>query len=303
MTNCQFLCCMSKQRNAAAPAKAGKTRSERKQSMFLHLGRIKVQIGPNKSTATAVAMVLLAVIAWAFAPFVTAAKLSMLYLIADNGKKSGRADGNVYMRNGRVRGFKVPALVQNAYTGTARSLLALFSSGWAALTQSERDTWLNVTNVFKSNRFGQQIPVKGKELFVQRNTNLNYIGASTISTYVDSEGVAGSLLTDGAVTVTAGLITTANIVFDPSPSDATVKHLVYATATLPAGVSRPKGSAYRLIGVMDASETSPFDVASMYTTKYGAIAAVGQKVGFKLVPINVTTGQAGVATVFVVEVN
>ena len=42
------------------------------------------------------------VMAIAHASGETATGTAMLYMLAENGKKSGRADGNVYMRNGSL---------------------------------------------------------------------------------------------------------------------------------------------------------------------------------------------------------
>lgn len=239
--------------------------------------------------------------AWASGGALT---LSALYLFANDGKISGRQSGSVKTRNGVERMFVVPRLVQNAYTSFARVLLSTYSSAWAALTQDQRDSWINVDNVFTSNRFGVQIPIRGKALFVQRNSNLTLAATgTTLDTYVPSEGVASSILTDATVSTTAGAITTAELVFAPSPTAATVEHLVFATAVQNAGISRPKASAYRLIGQMPNGSATPFDVLALYTAKYGTAAVIGQKVGFKITPIDNTTGQAGVSSIFVVEVS
>src|SRR5262245_32873673 len=80
--------------------------------------------------------------------------LCMLYLWANNGKMSGRADGNVYMRNGRTRGFRVPSLVRNAYTSLVRSIFTGFSQAFSNLTSDQILSWDNFSYV-KSNRFAQ----------------------------------------------------------------------------------------------------------------------------------------------------
>ncbi len=293
-----YLCGMSKQLKVTSLAG---TKHPKPSATMVHMAKL-VRKMPLKSIA---ALLLFGSITYLFSASLTggALSLSALYLFANDGKISGRQSGSVKTRNGVERMFVVPRLVQNAYTSIQRTLLSTYSSAWASLLQAERDSWLNVDNVFSSNRFGVQIPIKGKALFIQRNANLANLGITPLTSYVASEGVASSWLTDGTVATTAGLITTANIVFTPSPTDATVDHLVYATATLPAGVSRPKGSAYRLIGVMVGGSATPFNVLTMYTAKYGNIATVGQKIGFAITPINVNTGQAGVKSVFVVEVS
>lgn len=229
-------------------------------------------------------------------------KLSALYAFANDGIISGRQDNSVKMRNGVERRFVVPRLVRNAATGLARGVFSLFSSAWAGLTNSERASWNNVDNVFRSNRVGRQITIKGKQLFIQRNVNLVDVGASTINDYVPSEGVAASILTDGSAALTAGALTTLEIVFAPTPTDGVVSHKVFATAPLPTGVSRPKSSAYRLITVMPPASASPFDILTAYTTKYGAAATVGQRIGIRLEPVNENTGQLSGVSEFLIEV-
>jgi hypothetical protein len=234
----------------------------------------------------------------------TTAGECMLYIFANNGKLSGRADGNVYMRNGRVRGFIVPRLVQNGYTTLQRSLFAQFSSGWSALTQSEQDSWINVDNVFKSNRFGQSKNVRGKELFIERNVNLVMIGIAPINSYVMSEGVAGITGLDSAGATTTGALTTLSLIFSPTPTSAGVSHLIFATPVLGAGINRPKQSSFRLIPfIMGSGSASPQNILTDYTTKFGSVASTGQKIGIKVVPIDENTGQAGIPIVQVITLS
>src|SRR5688572_2899067 len=79
---------------------------------------------------------------------------AILYIFAFNGKVSGRMDGNVLMRNGRGRGFSVPALVQNSYTMTARGRFSTFSTQYSGLLAAEILAWSNF-EMQVSNRFGQ----------------------------------------------------------------------------------------------------------------------------------------------------
>lgn len=230
------------------------------------------------------------------------ASSAILYLFAFNGKVSGRMDGNVLMRNGRGRGFTVPALVRNAYTVLQRALLSSLSSGWAALTDGERDSWLNVTNVFKSDRFGQQKAVKGKSLFVERNQNLINVGEPTITSYIPSDGVGAITAADPNIAVTTGVITTLTIDVEPDPTPAGQTTLVFATAQLGAGINRPGQSAFRLIGAQAGGSASPLNVLAVYTAKYGAVAQSGTKIFFQLKPVNIETGQAGIPIQTVVTV-
>ena len=297
-----YICAMSKSKKAAEkPAEGNKFNQALATLVKLAQANKAKYAKLNKGNVILVCLLATGLISFHFS--LGSMQLAALYAFANDGVISGRQSNSVKTRNGIERRFVVPRLVRNAYTAAARALLSLFSSGWAGLTDSQRSSWNDVDNVFKSNRLGQSITIKGKQLFVQRNTNLLNAGVGSITDYLPSEGVAGSILTDGTVGTTTGAITSANIVFATSPTDATVETLVYATAPLPAGVSRPKNSAYRLITVMPNGSTTPFNLLTAYTTKYGTAATIGQKIGFRLIPIDNTTGQAGVISDFVVAVS
>lgn len=229
--------------------------------------------------------------------------VAALYMFANDGVISGRQSGSVKMRNGRERRFVVPSLIRNAYTAAARYTLSVLSSGWATLTDVQRNSWLTVENVFKSDRFGRAFKLSGKALFIERNANLLQTGIAVIDTYAPSEGVLGSILTDGTATTTAGLITTMNVVYAATPTDTSVEHKLFATAPLPAGVSKPKQSAYRLITVIPNGTATPFDCLAAYTAKYGNVATIGQKIGFQLSPVNNKTGELSGISQFIVVVN
>lgn len=219
--------------------------------------------------------------------------LSMLYLLANNGKLSGRADGNVYMRNGRVRGYVVPSLVQNAYTQLQRTQLALLSSAYRALSPTEQESWINLSGLFRSNRWGNPIEIKGKAAYVLLNMNLFNIGVNPLPT-------APLLLSVPSITALAVASdksdSTVDITFAPDPTDIDVLHLVYATACMSPGVYRPSSSRYRLIGVILGGATGPELMGSNWLTKFGALT-VGMKIFVKVIGINSGTGQASPAAI------
>ena len=265
--------------------------------MIAHLSKLgKEGIANIRQVKPLMWLLLIIAGALAFLAPVGLAAKAMLYLIADNGKKSGRASGNVYMRNGRVRGFVVPALVQNAYTTAARALLAQLSQGWSALTDANRLTWDSITWLFKSDRFGNPKLVKGKAAYVMLNANLVNVAQSPIADApVASDGVAGV----ESVTVTPDQSTgELNIGFSPTPTTAGITHLLFATAPFSAGVSRPSASRFRLIDTILPATATPYDAASAYTTKFGSAwkdnaGYVGAKIGILLKPINIITGVEG----------
>lgn len=214
--------------------------------------------------------------------------LGMLYSLANDGKLSGRADGNVYMRNGRIRGMKVPRLVQNNATQRVRSAFGNNSSAWRSLTQSEQNSWIDARGFFTTDRFGRSVEVTGKALYNMLNQNLFLAGKTPISTAPSPEAVAG--LTSLSATFTLGP-TASTLVFTPTPTDGDTVLLVEATSPQGNGINRPGRGAFRGIGIIAAGSASPATVASMYTARF-VTPVVGQKVFFRVTAINTNTGQA-----------
>jgi hypothetical protein len=219
--------------------------------------------------------------------------VAMLYIRGDNGRMSGRASGNVYMRNGRSRQFVVPRLVQNSYTSGARSLFSSFSSAWSTLTTSQQNTWNNVNDVFKSDRFGNPVLIRGKQLYIERNCNLVGVGIAAINTYVNPVVMPTITTLTPTGTEVAGLLTVLSNAFAPSPTDATVNYKVYATPALSNGIQRPRSSQFRLISIVAHGQSTPYNALTAYTTKFGTFCPANSNIFFKWVPVSITTGQMG----------
>lgn len=210
----------------------------------------------------------------------------MLYSIANNGKLSGRADGNVYMRNGRVRSMKVPRLVRNTYTQSARGLFANFSSAWRSLSADDQLTWLNY-ETFRYDRFANAINVRGNQAFIATNVNLSNIGEATLTRAPKPDSSEAVQLVSLSATTSS-----LDLYFIPVLIGTS---LIYATTGLSAGINRPSQSAFRLIGIADLTTASPADIFSIYTAKFGN-PIVGTKIFLQVINVGTTSGQASAIT-------
>jgi len=275
------------------PEKSTDKKAKGKSVMELHMNKVAAAIKANASSIVGVTIMVILGIWSTEAAVASGTAYAMLYSVANNGKFSGRADGNVYMRNGRIRAFTVPALVQNAYTSLQRSIFSGLSSGWNGLTDAQRRSFIDATGFFTSDRFGNQIPVKGKELYVRLNGNLTDIGMTLLTEAPIPEAIPGITSLTATIDDSGN---TFSLAFQPTPTDATVTHLVYATAQLSPGVYRPGASQFRLINVIDPSQATPVDINAAYVTKFGA-PLTGRKIFVKLVPVNINTGQAGIGII------
>ena len=255
-----------------------------------------VQSLRNTSASTKILLVLFCIgfaLTIIFAP-AGIVSLAMLYSIADNGKKSGRSDGNVYMRNGRVRGFKMPSLVQNAATTLQRVSFGGLSSGWNALTETQRNSWLNATGFSTIDRMGHSITLVGKQLYVALNRALFNAGQFPITTAPTPSGIAQPT---GATLTGAAAVPALSLAFTPTPVPANTSYVVYATGMKSAGTARPGSSQFRLLKVMAAASASPNNLLVAYNARWGTLVA-GRKVFVKIVAVNNLTGEesAGLVT-------
>ena len=215
--------------------------------------------------------------------------LFALYQFANNGLVSGRTGGDVKMRNGRSRGMKVPALVRNVNTTLARAILASVSSLWATLTPEQVVAW-NSYKVTSSDRFGVMHIYGGKTAFVRLNCNLTNIATSVI---LDPPV--------GAVSPIA--IEIVHLIVDSTTSTMTVTTAatplgyakVFATAPLPANVSRPAKSAFRFFTIFDSSVGGTYDFTTAYIARFG-LPPVGSRVFLQLVNVSDFSGVASAVT-------
>ena len=235
----------------------------------------------------------IAFIALMFVPMLGKAigvKLGALYLFGDNGKKSGRTGGNVYQRNGRVREFKVPALVRNTYTSFVRSVFATYSSAFRALTPEQILEWNSYVGT-SSDRFGRMIEVKGKQAFIRLNGNLANSNQSSITDPpVSGIPPLATLLAPPTIAVGAAQF---DLPYTVNPTGAFTE--IFATACLSAGVSRPASSKFRMITVVDTTVASPADLYAAYVAKFG-IPVAGSNIFVRAKVIGDSSGLASAIT-------
>lgn len=261
---------------------------------FVMLGDVKV--AKSQLTAAQLAkyavkgVVALLMFALMFVPIIGkigASKLGMLYLIGDNGLKSGRASGNVYLRNGRVRQFRVPRLVRNANTSTVRATFALFSSTFRSLTSDEIAAW-NSFKATASDRFGRTIIVTGKQAYIRLNALLASVFSPAIT--VPPVSIPSPTPTEDVVILT-NTTSVLRLSYTDNPEGATTQ--LWATPQLSAGVSRPGQSQFRLIGIIDTTTGGVgLAVTTAYEARFGALVAGGQI----FVQMKVVDGSFGLAS-------
>lgn len=206
---------------------------------------------------------------------------------------SGKLGGHVQSRNRGgpyVRTRVTPLNPNTPFQIAAKQTLAVFSETWRTLLQSQITAWNEaVDNFKKTDVFGEIRRPTGKNLFTRLNINLASIGIASISdppapTTIPEPTITGVTIEEGTNTF--------EIAF--TGGSGTVGFQIWATESLSPGVSFSK-PFFRLFTTEDGAVASPIDVDAAYRARFGD-PVVGQKIFVKLVPIENTTGQAGIGS-------
>ena len=206
---------------------------------------------------------------------------------------SGKLGGHVQSRNRGgpyVRTRVTPLNPNTPFQIAARQTLAVFSETWRTLTQAQITAWNEaVDNFKKTDVFGEIRRPTGKNLFTRLNINLASIGIGSISDPPAPTTIAEPTITGVTIDEPGN---TFDIAF--SGGSGNVGFQIWATESLSPGVSFSK-PFFKLFTTEDGAVASPIDVDAAYRARFGD-PVVGQKIFVKLVPIENTTGQAGIGS-------
>lgn len=202
----------------------------------------------------------------------------------------GKVAGIVYSKNAAgayIRQKVSPTQSLTTRRGLVRSRLTNLSKFWSAsLTASQVAAW----NSFSKNNpvtdvFGRSQTLSGIQTYCRLNAIILNVGGTQIDDPPASLTIQG--ITTIAATAAAGT-PALSIVFGPSPLDTNVCLNVFATQQLPVGRTFTK-PFMRWIFASAAAATTPANVLSAYTAKFGALVA-GTKIGLLVNVADKTTG-------------
>lgn len=205
----------------------------------------------------------------------------------------GKVGGHVASKNRSGAYFRTkvtPSNPQSTAQAAIRSLMASLSAAWRALTQAQRNAWNGaVANFQRTNVFGDNVQLTGKNLFQYLNMNRLGIGQTQLNTPPLPVEVTEPVITavDFEDATVAPLV---ELTLTGDPADQYLQ--ISATAPTSPGVGFFKGK-HRVIATIVGDGGGTYDVTAEYVAKFGAPVA-GQKASFKVVPIVTTTGQSGV---------
>lgn len=205
---------------------------------------------------------------------------------------SGKIGGHVAAKNRSGAYLRTKVTPINPSTTAqlgARNRLTGLSQGWRGLTANQRSAWNSaVSDYSKTDVFGDLHNPSGFNLYQKLNNNLLNIGEDVISVPPVPSAVIAILSLSAAIVTGSPAMT---LTFSDAIA-VTEKVKLFATAALSQGKTFVK-SEYRQIGVLTSASTSPFNAKTLYDAKFGAVTENGLKVFFRLVPVNVATGQEG----------
>lgn len=204
----------------------------------------------------------------------------------------GKEAGIIYSRNAYgsyVKQKVSPVNPQTANQLEQRTLMGTLSQLWAGLSAGEKASWENLgSQVTRVNRFGDTTYYTGFSIFMKLNRNLALIGMATL----DEAPVVPSIdaLSFTSLTVAAGT-PTMSLAFSPTVPTG-FKLVIYATNNILTGRSFVK-NYYRLIKVVEASQTSPQNILASWSAYFGNVLVEGAKIFIKIKLIDSTGGFEG----------
>lgn len=203
----------------------------------------------------------------------------------------GKIAGVVYSKNAAgayIRQKVSPTQAPTTRRGVVRERVTNLTKYWSAtLTPAQVLAW----NAFAKNNpvsdiFGRAQTLSGIQTFVRLNAEILNVSGTQIDDPPASLTIVG--ITTLTVTATAGAPDVFSVAFGPSPLDADCVLNVFATQPLPPGKTFTK-PYLRWIGHSADAATTPWNGASAYLAKFGAMVA-GNRIGVQANVVNQVTG-------------
>ena len=207
---------------------------------------------------------------------------------------SGSAGGQT-IQNGRfgfiMRNKPIPTKTKTPSQQLVNGAYQVIVHTWGTLTAGQRAAWVaTAPNWPFTDIFGNPFFLSGFGLYTKLNLGRVNIDLAQIVVPFDPEVVPQP----ASFSVTPnGAFTGFEMIYTPTPTDATVITEVFATRPLTTGTAVP-GNAFKLIDLIPAGTASPFDTLTAYSDTFGFFPQSGETVFFRLLPVLFDRGQQGV---------
>lgn len=221
------------------------------------------------------------------------AKVLFSALISDMRNK---LNGSVFAKNrggSYLRTKVTPVNPQTVAQVAARNKLTQFSQSWRSLTEAQREAWKAAVDQWSTTDvFGSSVTPSGSALYIRLNINIANAGGTAINTPPLPVGADALGTLEVAADVSDNSI---ELTLDIATVPAGHALYIEATAQMSPGISNAN-SKFRHVQTAAAATTSPIDIVTAYTTKFGALTA-GQKLFVRARLIRLTTGEKSQALV------
>lgn len=195
-------------------------------------------------------------------------------LVIGGAEYSGKINNKVFLRTGSVRGYAVPTNPASPAQIAMRSLVGTVTTQFRDFTDEEQTEWRHASlNFPRTNRVGSTYYLSGLNFWISCATiaQIGITAGKAVGTPAAGNApaplIAPTIMLIG-VNVSEG---TLEAQFNESLSSGQFVYL-FATAGLSPAVNFTRKSDYRLIAVIDASETGDpaVDVTLAYEAIFGA---------------------------------
>lgn len=209
------------------------------------------------------------------------------YILANNGRISGRTGANVLMRNGNERIWVNPANPTSYYRSFIRNAFSLYTENWKLLTQNQMQLWHNFS-FNKSDIWGNSVVVSGIEAFISCNIKLAIVNNDNTVIWL-FEPISAPIIPFGFIISPLNLSKIViNSIYGVNPTPI----IVSATQNLSAGVFKPRQCDFRIIGVMDFSYYTSINALPLFFARFAIVPIIGSKIFLRCQSIS----QSGIAS-------
>lgn len=228
---------------------------------------------------------------------------------------SGKAGGSVYSRNRGgeyVKNFVMPTNTFSEARQAVRSVFGAISSGWRALTQQMRNSWIEAAPLYlRTNAFGDKKQLSANALYVGQNQNLANAELPMINTIGPPEGTNAVLNTISSQIDLTDDEWTFN--FDLEGTNATLvnEYVIECTPPHSESVKNVENQFRKLASTAGSAGNTPAaaqltegDFAggssamkTLYESKFGTVKA-GDVVTSRIKAVNPRTGEVSAGWVF-----
>ena len=207
---------------------------------------------------------------------------------------SGSVGGTVFSRNrggAYVRNRSIPVDPNTSFQIAVRAFLSAQSQNFADRTAAERAAWRSwALQNLVINALGNQIRLSGHQAYVQLNSRIALIGATTIDVppIINAPTGLDSLVLDADIGV--GDV---DVAFTGTPLDAGVGLWIQAAVTNSPAITYVR-NLLRFIFLSPDAQASPLDIQTEVEARFGTLI-VGQTLHVRVGTFERTTGLLSVA--------